>query len=105
MDPDLARPGLDVVPVDQIVERLQIAGLDVFGPVGLDIEHIRSLARRQRGLERGEQRVLLVPGDLDLDAGMRLFEVLRRQLAIGDLGVLVGLVAPDVERHVLGARA
>ena len=102
MGPHLARPIVDVVPVDQVVERDDVAVGDVFGLVGLDIEDVGPLARRQSRPQRRVETALLVPGDLDLGAGMALFEILRRLLAQRNLGRLVGLVTPDRDRHILG---
>ena len=104
MGPDLARPVIDVVPVHQIVERDDVAVGDVFGLVRLQIEDIRSLAGGQRRPERRVEPVLLVPGDLDMDAGMARLEIARRLLAERDLGRLIGLMAPDGQRRVLGFR-
>jgi hypothetical protein len=102
--PNLSCPRLDVVPVHQVIERLEVAGLDILGPIRLDIQDVRTLARRQRGLERCQQRVLLEPGDLHGNAGMRLLEVARGKLAECDLRVLICLMRPDGQRHVFRIR-
>ena len=100
--PRLARPVVDLAPVDQVVERDDVTLRDVLRLVGLDVEHVRALAGRQCRLERGVKAALLVPGDLDVQARMRRLEIARCLLAERHFGRLVGLVAPDGERGVLG---
>ena len=104
MGPDLAGPVIDVVPVDQVVERDDVAVGDVLGLVRLEIEDIRALAGGQRRPQRRVEAVLLVPGDLDVDAGMARLEIAGRLLAQRHLGRLVGLMAPHGQRDVLGLR-
>ena len=106
MLPDRARPVVDVAPVHQVVERHDVAVGDVLGLVRLEVEDVGTLAGRQRGLQRRVEAVLLVPGDLDVQARDGAFPGSRAAgLAERHLGRLVGLVAPDRDGHVLGVRA
>ena len=102
--PDRARPVVDRAPVHEVVERHDVAVGDVLGLIGLEVEDVGALAGRQRGLEGRVERILLVPGDLHVQAGVGLLQVLRGGLAKRHLGRLIGLVAPDRDGHVLGLR-
>ena len=98
--PGLLGPRLDVVPVDagrQIGEQVVV---DVVGLVDLGVEDVGRLAGTQRGLERGVEGRLLVPGDLDLDARLARLEALDGVFDVGALGDLGRPVAPH--RELLG---
>ena len=95
--PGLLRPGLDVGPVDAGRKIGEEVVVDVVGLVDLGVEDVGRLAGAQRGLQRGVQRRLLVPGDLDLDARATRLEALDGVLDVGPLGDFCRPMAPDGE--------
>ena len=101
--PRLLRPRLDVRPV-QVREVEQEAIFVILGLVGLGIEDVRRLSGTQRGLERGIERVLLVPGCLDLDARVLLLEVGDRLFDVLPLDLLGRPVRPERQFLLLRLR-
>ena len=73
--PCAARPRLDLRPVDQVLQRLEVAVVGKLDLVRLGVDHVRPLPGAQRGAQRGEQRVLVVVGDLDALARVVLLVV------------------------------
>ena len=87
-----------------VLDRRHQSALDELHPIRLEIDDVRALAGLQRGRHRREQRVLLVEGHLEVDARVLGLEDLLDLAKEAAHAFVVGEVAPDGERRVLGRR-